>query len=51
VTVRDTELQQEVRVVNSGEQDLSFTAALHSYFRAGNIGQVCHSLLPADCTM
>ena len=48
VTVRDTELQQEVRVVNSGEQDLSFTAALHSYFRVGDIGQVCRILHPAD---
>lgn len=51
VTVRDTELQQEVRVVNSGERDLSFTAALHSYFRVGDIMQVCDILHPADCTM
>ena len=41
VTVRDTELQQEMRVINSGERDLSFTAALHSYFRVGDITQVC----------
>jgi galactose mutarotase-like enzyme len=40
VTVRDTELRQEVRVINSGERDLSFTAALHSYFRVGDIAQV-----------
>lgn len=38
--MRDTELQQEVRVVNSGTEDLGFTAALHSYFRVGDITQV-----------
>ena len=47
--MRDTELQQEVRVVNSGERDLSFTAALHSYFRVGDITQVWDVLHPADC--
>ena len=52
VTVQDTELRQEVRVVNSGEQDLSFTAALHSYFCVGDIAQVCATsciLLTAVC--
>jgi hypothetical protein len=50
VTVRDAELQQEVRVVNSGDRDLSFTAALHSYFRVGDIAQVGnHPTAPAGC--
>jgi len=38
--VRDTELQQEVKVVNSGGDELPFTVALHSYFRVGDITQV-----------
>ena len=27
--------------MNSGDEDLSFTAALHSYFRVGDVTQVC----------
>lgn len=38
--MQDTELQQEVKVVNSGGDELPFTVALHSYFRVGDITQV-----------
>lgn len=39
VTVRDAELEQRLRVVNSGAEELRFTGALHSYFRVGDITQ------------
>ncbi len=41
VTVGPDYLIQEMRVTNTGDDDFTFTAALHTYYRVKNIDKVC----------
>ena len=41
VTVGPDYLIQEMRVTNTGTEDFTFTAALHTYYRVKNIDKVC----------